>query len=124
MQFVSVLARKWKTRTFHRITQCKLQLSGHAARLPISCPSPVQQLATLLDVTCSVRLHTLFFVVCCCVLLGVVAKRLKPVKRLATTTPKIVGPTMLRLLRPFGHGLRVAVLETFKCQWSIKEKMT
>ena len=55
-------------------------------------------------------------------LLGVVAKSLKPVKRLATTIRNIVGPTMLRLLRPFGHSLRVAVLETSKFQWSIKKK--
>ena len=123
VQFVSVVARKWKTRTFHRITQCKLKLSGHATwLLIISCPSPVQQLSTLLDVTCCVRLHTLLFVACCCVLLGVVAKSLKPVKRLATTTPNTVGPTMLRLLRPFAHSLRVAVLETSKFQWSIKKK--
>ena len=55
-------------------------------------------------------------------LLGVVAKSLKPVKCLATTTPNIAGPTMLRLLRPFGYSLRVPVLETFKFQWSIKHK--
>ena len=119
VQFVSVVARKWKTRTFHRITQCKVKLSGHATRLLISCPSPVQQLSTLLDATCCVRLHTLLIVVCCCEKFN-----LKPVKRLATTTPNIVGPTMLRLLRPFGHSLRVAVLETSKFQWSIKKKMT
>ena len=62
------------------------------------------------------HLHILLLVVCCCVLLGVAAKSLKPVKRLATTTPNIVGRTMLRLLRPFGYSLRVAVLETFKFQ--------
>jgi len=56
------------------------------------------------------------------VLLGVVAKSLKLVKRLATTTSNIVGPTMLRLLRPFAHSLRVAVLKTLKFQWSIKKK--
>ena len=65
--------------------------------------------------------------VVCCVLLCVVGcccekSNLKPVKRLATTTPNIVGPTMLRLLRPFEHSLRVAVLETSKFQWSIKKK--
>jgi len=117
VQFVSVVARKWKTRTFHRITQCKLKLSGQVTRLLISCPSPMQQVSTLLDFTCYVRLHILLLVACCCVLLGVVEKSLKPVKRLATTTPNIVGPTMLRLLRPF-----FPVLETFKFQWSIKHK--
>ena len=82
----------------------------------------MQQLSTLLDFTCCVHLHILLLVVCCCVLLGVAAKSLKPVKRLATTTPNIVGRTMLRLLRPFGYSLRVAVLETLKFQWSIKHK--
>ena len=42
-----------------------------------------QELPTLLDVTCSVRFHN-GPVACCCVLLGVVAQSLKPVKRLAT----------------------------------------
>ena len=82
----------------------------------------MQQLSTLLDFTCCVHLHILLLVVCCCVLLGVAAKSLKPVERLATTTPNIVGRTMLRLLRPFGYSLRVAVLETLKFQWSIKHK--
>ena len=59
---------------------------------------PKLRATTLNIVGCCVRLHTLLFVVCCCVLLGVVAKSLKPVKRLGTTTPNIVGPTMLRLI--------------------------
>ena len=41
----------------------------------------MQQLPTLLDVTCCVCLHTLLHVVACCwMLLGVVAQSLKPVK--------------------------------------------
>ena len=47
-----------------------------------------QQLPTLLDVTCRVRLHTLLHVVrCCCVLLRVVAQSLKPVKLFSQQLP-------------------------------------
>ena len=48
-----------------------------------------QQLPTLLDVTCCVRLHPLLLhvVACCCVLLGVVAQSLKPVKFLSQQLP-------------------------------------
>ena len=42
-----------------------------------------QELPTLWHVTCCVRFHN-GPVACCCVLLGVVAQSLKPVKRLAT----------------------------------------
>ena len=55
-------------------------------------PSPVQTGATLLDVTWCVRLHILLHVVtCCCVLLGVVAQSLKPVKLLK----QLLLPTFL-----------------------------
>ena len=44
-----------------------------------------QQLRTLLNVTCCIRLHTLLNVVgCYCMLLRVVEQSLKPVKHLAT----------------------------------------
>ena len=46
--------------------------------------------ATLLDVTCCVRLHTLLHVVACCVLLGVVASVCTP---LPTRTQQV--PTLL-----------------------------
>ena len=53
-------------------------------------------------------------VACCCVLLGVVAKSLKPVKRLPTATPTIVGQAMLGVVVSVCSLLfRVAVLETF-----------
>ena len=42
--------------------------------------SPVQTDATMLDVTCCVRLHTLLHVVACYVLLGIVAQSLEPLK--------------------------------------------
>ena len=54
-----------------------------------------QQLPTLLDLCC-VRLHTQFnVVVCCCVLLGVVAQSLKPVKRLAKCKRTQQLPTLM-----------------------------
>ena len=68
----------------------KLWMSGHPWRNAVD-----QQLPTLLDVTCYVRLHTLSL--CCC-------ECLKPVKLSATymqtgaTTPNIVGPTMLEII--------------------------
>jgi len=52
-----------------------------------------QQLPTLLDVTCCVRLHSLLHV--CCVLLGVVVQSLTPVKLLATCKRTQQLPTML-----------------------------
>ena len=70
------------------------------------------QLPTLLDVTCCVRLHTPS-VACCCVLLWVVAQRLKPVKRLASyvqtdaTIPNIAGQQCWELLCPFARSLKV-----------------
>ena len=75
----------------------KLWMSGHPWRNDVD-----QQLPTLLDVTSYVRLHTLLL--CCYVLLGVIAQSLKPVKLSATymqtdaTTPNIVGPTMLEII--------------------------
>ena len=49
---------------------------------PVLHLSALQTGATLLDVTWCVRLHILLHVVtCCCIILGVVAQSLKPVKR-------------------------------------------
>ena len=49
---------------------------------PVLHLSALQTGATLLDVTWCVRLHILLHVVtCCCIMLGVVAQSLKPVKR-------------------------------------------
>ena len=54
-------------------------------------------------------------VACCCLLLGVVSKSLKPVKRLATATPNIVGQAMLGVVVSVCSLLfREAVLEKFK----------
>ena len=69
MQFVSVVARKWKTRTFHRITQCKLKLSGHAKRTPNKLPKPH---ATTLNVVGFYMLRPFAHPVACCMLLCVV----------------------------------------------------
>ena len=49
---------------------------------------------------------------CCCVLLGVVAQSLKPVKRLARRKQtqqlsRLLGQQCWELLRPFAHRLRV-----------------
>ena len=65
-----------------------------------------QQLPTLLDVTCCVRLHT----GPCCMLLGVVAQSLKVVKLLATCKrtqqlPTLLGQQSRELLRLFAHSL-------------------
>ena len=63
-----------------------------------------QQIPTLyFVVTCYVPLDTLLHVyACCCVLLGVVAQSLTPVKLLDVqtdaTTPNTVGPTMLEVI--------------------------
>ena len=55
-----------------------------------------KQLPTLLYVTCCVRLHTLLHVVACrCVLLGVVAQSVNPVKLLATCKQTQKVPAML-----------------------------
>ena len=62
---------------------------------------PVQTDATLLDVTCCVRLHA-HPVACCCVLLGVVAQSLTPVKLLATIKRT---QQLSTLLRPFARSL-------------------
>ena len=49
---------------------------------PVLHLSALQTGATLLDVTWCVRLHILLHVVtCCCIMLGVVAQSLEPVKR-------------------------------------------
>ena len=56
---------------------------------------PVQTDATLLDVTCCIRFHTLLHVVAC-VLLGVVAQSLKPVKILSQRLPTFLLPRDLR----------------------------
>ena len=53
-----------------------------------------QQLLTLLDVTCCVRLYT-HPVACFCVLLGVVGQSLKPFKLLATCKRTQQIPTLL-----------------------------
>ena len=51
-------------------------------------------------------------VACCCVLLGVVAKSLKPVKRLATATPNFLERAMLGVVVSVCSLLfMVAVLE-------------
>ena len=75
-----------------------------------------QQLPTLFDVTCWIRLHR-------CVLLGVDAQSLKPVKLLATCKRTQQLPTMSvqhcwgscwpTMLRPFAPGLR---LRSHRCR--------
>ena len=94
------------------------------SRILVSCYfilSPVQTNATLLannsqhllDVTCCVRLHTLLHVVAyCCMLLGVAAQSLKPVKLLATCKrtqqlPTLLGQPCSELLRPFSRSFRL-----------------
>ena len=67
-----------------------------------------QQLPTVLDVTCCVRLHTLLHDVVC---LGVVAQSLKPIKLLATCKRTQQLPTMLR---PFARGFMVSSFLVFQ----------
>ena len=62
-----------------------------------------QQLPTLLDVTCCVRLYTLLHVVACCCTNFETGQTCSYVQTDATT-PNNVGSCLRTVLHPFAHG--------------------
>ena len=90
-----VVCRSFWLNTWTSDTQKQQQQNNNTIETRANGRSFVgQQLQTLLDVTCWVRLHTMLHIVaCCCVLLRVVVQSLKPVKLL-------LGQQCWELLRP------------------------